>query len=261
MNERSRRLDQMKRSQSKLRIKRADEVKALRSEIEALKTEKNTLHNTITDIAQLTQDCQYPNSLTNHQLQRMIKYFPAGIENFVSIDHFISAYDLNDPSLVEGDVFILKNIYKNMAQCFAESLNSEEELKIPLNTFKYFTIYGPGMAAQMMKHIDAVVHNDNIPIRWIDEKDGHPQGVLNIVDSLIYLKEHLDARKRSFAMLTIGLIRYARMTPYGLVYLQKDLDWCIELSYSPKLDTVFLLEQSLVCHDVPEDLIRKMVKE
>lgn len=261
MDERTRRLDQMKRSQNKLRLKRADEVNSLRHEIETLKSEKNNLQDTITDIAQLTQDCQYPNTLTNHKMKRMIKYFPAGHESYVSIDNFINLYDLNEPSLIEDDVFILKAMCRNMAQCFDNFLNNDKVVKMTLDIFKYFAIYGPGMAAQVLKHVDDVSYNDNIPNRWIDEKDSVPRGVLSIVDSLIYLKHHLDVLKRSFAILNISLLRYAKLTPYGFVYLQKDLDWCIQLSYSPKLDRVFLLEQSMCFHDVPEQLIRKLVKQ
>lgn len=261
MDERSRRLEQMKRSQSKLRIKRADEVKSLRNEIETLKSQKNNLQDTITDIAQLTQDCQYPNTITNHKMKRMIKYFPAGSEGYISIDNFISLYDLNDASLIEDDVFILKAMYVNVANCLNKFLNSDKMMEMSLDLFKYFALYGPGLAAQVMKHVEAVSYNDNIPNRWIDDKDSVPREVFSIVDSLIYLKHHLDVLKRSFAILTMSLIRYAKLTPYGLVYLQKDLDWCIELSYSPKLDRVFLLEQSMCFHDVPEQLIWKMVRE
>lgn len=262
MDKRTQRLERVKLTQSKLREKRATEFKSLCTELETIKTEKTSLEAKVNDVALLIQLCKDKEYFTNHQLQRMIEVFPAPAENYISMTQFISAYGFEHPNLIQDDVFLLKNVYKKMSDCFINVLLYKDViLKENPNTFKYLSLYGPGMVAQIVKHIDAIMNDDNVPSLWLQEEDNLPRNVVGIVEALNFLKENLITEKRSFEMLTLALIRYGRFTPYGFVYLQKDLDWCIDVCYCPRLDTVFLTERSLCFDSAPESLIEKLVKQ
>lgn len=262
MDERAKRLQRMKLSQSRLREQRAQEVKSLRNELQTVKAENNNLQTKISDRTELIEVSRKAKTLTNHQIRRMVELFPAPHEYYVSMEQFMSAYGFDHPSLVQDDVFILKHMHNKMSRNFITFLAREDEvLKQNPNSFKYIGMYGPSLAAQIVKHIEVISNEDRVPSLWLEDNDSLPRGVVSIVEALIFLKEHLDVQRRSFEILAFALIRYGRITPYGLVYLQKDLDWCIDVCYSPKLDTVFLSELSLNFDNAPESLIEKLVKQ
>lgn len=191
----------------------------------------------------------------------MLEIFPAPLEKYVSMIQFISAYGLNHPNLVQDDVFLLQNVYKTFSECFSKVLTYDDVILIE-NPYilRYLSFYGPGMVSQLVTHIDAITNNHSVPSLWLHEEENLPRNVIGIVEALKFLVEHLITEKRSFEILSLALIRYGSVTPYGFVYRQKDLDWCVDICSSPKLDTMFLSELLLCFNSCPESLIERLVK-
>lgn len=261
MDKGAQRLERVKLSQRRLRQKRETELKTLYIEIDTIKAEKDNLQAKVDDVALLILLCKKSEDITNHHLGRMIEIFPAPQENYISMAQFISAYGLNHPNLIHDDVFLLQNVYKTLSECFSKVLTYDGVILIENPySFKYLSFYGPGMVSQIVTHIDAITNNHCVPSLWLHEEENLPRNVIGIVEALKFLMEHLITEKRSFEILSLALIRYGRITPYGFVYGQKDLDWCVDLCHSPKLDTMILSELSLCFKSCPESLLERLVK-
>ena len=234
MSDKDKRLEQMRRSQKNLRIKRNEELIRLSKELEVVKAKNDELETHKTNMALLVKDSKEHYKLTGEKLIRIMDLFPAEVEESISLKQFSSIFKLQYPALLVGDQCILKQMYVRLLGCFTSFVYDKNETLLGLPILKFLPMYGPRMVAQHWGHMEMIIGNDRIPVSWLDGKEYLPRDVIDIVEILRYVGRTLDLNKSDRGVLMFTMNRRLSVTPFGPVMAQKDLDECIDVSYNPE---------------------------
>lgn len=248
----------MRQSQQKLRLRKAELINSLESEIESLKVKNAELEKEIAALVDCeTVEQQY--TLTNVDLKKMIDVYSPNVGETILLSEFIIRNNINDKRLYQDQEFILVNICKKMIHCLEAFISDKEVRSIANHSFKYLEMYGRSLPSIFYAQMKAVVEKQ-IPTSWL-KCTYLPRDTLGISEVLIYLNIHLEPDHTNFHVLTFALARYICGTPFGPAITKEHLVKAIELSYNPKLDLFYLLGTLHVqlC-DVPESLVDSLVK-
>ena len=254
---REKRLERMRQSQQKLRMRNAERFNLLEAKVEALERENARLEN---EIAAL-HGCEIleHNTLTNVELKKMIEDYSPKVGETILLNEFLTRYNINDKRLYQDQEFILVRICKKLIECLESFISDKEVRHSPNHDFEYLEMYGRTLPSLYYAQMKAV-GEERIPTSWL-KCTLLPRDTLGISEVLIYLIIHLKPDHANFQVLTFALARYFCATPFGPAITKEHLDKAIELSYNPKLDLFYLLGtlEVQLC-DVPESLVDSLVK-
>jgi hypothetical protein len=254
---RQRRLEQMRQSQQKLRMRKAERFNLLESEIEALKQENAKLEKENATL----KDCEMlqHHTLTNVELKKMVEDYSPKVGETIPLVEFTATNNVDHKWLYKDQEFILVSICKKEIECLEGFISQKEVLPLTNQSFKYLGMYGRSLPSLYYAQIKAVV-DKKIPTNWLN-CTFIPRNTIGITEVFAHLNTHLKPDHINFQVLTFALARYFCATPFGPVITKEELDKAIDLSYNPKLDLFYLLGtlQVQLC-DVPESLVDSLVK-
>ena len=254
---REKRLERMRQSQKRLRMRNAERFNLLEAKVEALKRENTRLENEIAALHGCEIFEHY--ALTNVELKKMIEDYSPKVGETILLNEFLTRYNINDKRLYHNQEYILVRICKKLIECLESFLSEKEVRHSPNHDFKYLQMCGRTLPSLYYAQMRAV-GEERIPTSWL-KCTFLPRGTLAISEALIYLIIHLKPDHADFQVLTFALARYFCATPFGPAITKEHLDKAIELSYNPKLDLFYLLGtlEVQMC-DLPESLVDSLVK-